>query len=270
MANVHVIGNASAPHGQEQLANVAAALAQWDIDSRYVTVLPTNDLGQGAGFYVNATRQPWSKHYHMYDYVSRELPALVEAGLPLVPGLRSISGHSMGGHGALICALKNPGSYRSVSAFAPICNPVVCGWGQGCFGAYLGDDAVTKGVSMKISSWQRHDHNTMPPASKTTGNYVNSSLAKVEALRMVGRASAAWDLSAELAAGAEAVGHPPLLAEVLASRGFLTLSPDFRGFFLLLVNSEKSTILASEPFALTILCSFHISPPSTDFHQWQT
>ena len=98
------------------------------------------DLGQGAGFYVNATRQPWSKHYHMYDYVTRELPALVERELPLVAGLRAISGHSMGGHGALICALKNPGMYRSASAFSPICNPVVSPWGEGCFGAYLGDN----------------------------------------------------------------------------------------------------------------------------------
>lgn len=98
------------------------------------------DLGQGAGFYVNATQAPWSEHYQMYDYVTRELPALVEAELPLVPGLKSISGHSMGGHGALICALKNPGAYRSVSAFAPICHPTVCGWGEGCFGAYLGED----------------------------------------------------------------------------------------------------------------------------------
>ena len=96
------------------------------------------DLGQGAGFYVNATREPWSGHYHMYDYITRELPALVEAGLPVLQGVRSISGHSMGGHGALICALKNPGRYRSVSAFAPICNPIECGWGQGCFSAYLG------------------------------------------------------------------------------------------------------------------------------------
>jgi S-formylglutathione hydrolase len=98
------------------------------------------DLGQGAGFYVNATRQPWDRHYRMYDYMTHELPQLVEQSLPVVPGLRSISGHSMGGHGALICALKNPGMYRSASAFAPICNPVVCGWGQGCFAAYLGDD----------------------------------------------------------------------------------------------------------------------------------
>jgi S-formylglutathione hydrolase len=103
-----------------------------DVAERY-------DLGQGAGFYVNATCPPWSTHYHMYDYVTRELPALVEAGLPIIPGVKSISGHSMGGHGALICALKNPGSYRSVSAFAPICNPVKSGWGEGCFTAYLGE-----------------------------------------------------------------------------------------------------------------------------------
>jgi len=98
------------------------------------------DLGQGAGFYVNATRQPWSKHYHMYDYVVQELPALIEANFPVVPGLKSVSGHSMGGHGALICALKNPGAYQSVSAFAPACNPMLSSWGEGCFSAYLGDD----------------------------------------------------------------------------------------------------------------------------------
>lgn len=96
------------------------------------------DLGQGAGFYINATQEPWVTHYRMYDYITQELPALVESKLPLIPGLRSISGHSMGGHGALICALKNPGMYQSVSAFAPICNPVECAWGQGCFSAYLG------------------------------------------------------------------------------------------------------------------------------------
>ena len=98
------------------------------------------DLGKGAGFYVNATQAPWDKNYRMYDYVTQELPALIEANFPAIPGLCSISGHSMGGHGALICALKNPGKYRSVSAFAPICNPVVSPWGQGCFSAYLGDD----------------------------------------------------------------------------------------------------------------------------------
>ncbi len=101
------------------------------------------DLGQGAGFYVNATQPPWAGHYRMYDYVTRELPALVEAELPLIPGLKSVTGHSMGGHGALICALREEGAYRSVSAFAPVCHPTVCGWGQGCFGAYLGGDQET-------------------------------------------------------------------------------------------------------------------------------
>jgi len=98
------------------------------------------DLGKGAGFYVNATQTPWSKHYRMYDYITKELPALLEKNLPLIAGVKSVSGHSMGGHGALICALKNPQSYRSVSAFSPIANPVNCDWGKGCFSAYLGDD----------------------------------------------------------------------------------------------------------------------------------
>jgi S-formylglutathione hydrolase len=101
------------------------------------------DLGKGAGFYVNATQPPWAAHYHMYDYVTQELPALIETELPVIPGLKSITGHSMGGHGALICALKEEGAYRSVSAFAPICHPSVCGWGEGCFSAYLGDDRET-------------------------------------------------------------------------------------------------------------------------------
>lgn len=101
------------------------------------------DLGQGAGFYVNATQAPWDSHYHMYDYVTQELPALIEANFPVSDGKRSITGHSMGGHGALICALKNPGMFASVSAFAPISHPVVCGWGEGCFGAYLGADNTT-------------------------------------------------------------------------------------------------------------------------------
>ena len=98
------------------------------------------DLGMGAGFYVNATESPWDKHYQMYDYVTEELPKLIESELPIMPNVKSISGHSMGGHGALICALKNPDDYRSVSAFSPICNPIKCGWGEGCFSTYLGDN----------------------------------------------------------------------------------------------------------------------------------
>lgn len=97
------------------------------------------DFGKGAGFYVNATQAPWSSHYRMYDYVVEELPALIEASLP-VSDKRSISGHSMGGHGALISALSNPGRYRSVSAFSPICNPSNCPWGEKAFSRYLGED----------------------------------------------------------------------------------------------------------------------------------
>ncbi|WPP01055.1 S-formylglutathione hydrolase [Pseudomonas sp. HR96] len=97
------------------------------------------DFGLGAGFYVNATEQPWARHYRMHDYVVHELPALVEAHFPASQS-RSISGHSMGGHGALVCALRNPGRYRSVSAFAPISNPMDCPWGQKAFSRFLGED----------------------------------------------------------------------------------------------------------------------------------
>jgi len=97
------------------------------------------DFGSGAGFYVNATQQPWAANYRMYDYVTQELPALVERNLP-VNGRWGISGHSMGGHGALICYFRNPGRYRSVSAFAPICNPSNAPWGQKAFANYLGEE----------------------------------------------------------------------------------------------------------------------------------
>lgn len=100
------------------------------------------DLGQGAGFYVNATQSPWDQHYHMYDYVTRELPELIESVFP-VTDQKSISGHSMGGHGALVIALRNPEAYNSVSAFSPISNPVNCPWGQKAFESYLGKDRET-------------------------------------------------------------------------------------------------------------------------------
>ena len=99
------------------------------------------DLGKGAGFYVNATEEPWKEHYQMYDYVTQELPALIESMFP-VSQLRSISGHSMGGHGALTIALKNPTRYQSVSAFSPISNPMKCPWGQKAFTAYLGKNTA--------------------------------------------------------------------------------------------------------------------------------
>ncbi|WP_064746663.1 S-formylglutathione hydrolase [Lysobacter antibioticus] len=97
------------------------------------------DLGQGAGFYLNATRPKWAGHFRMYDYVVEELPALVDAHFP-TGSARGISGHSMGGHGALTIALKNPGRYRSVSAFSPIAAPSQSPWGEKAFSAYLGDD----------------------------------------------------------------------------------------------------------------------------------
>ena len=97
------------------------------------------DLGQGAGFYLNATQAPWSAHYRMHDYVVEELPALVEANFPATEA-RAISGHSMGGHGALVLALRNPGRYRSASAFSPIVAPSQVPWGEKAFDAYLGED----------------------------------------------------------------------------------------------------------------------------------
>jgi S-formylglutathione hydrolase len=105
------------------------------------------DLGLGAGFYLNATEKPWADHYRMYDYVVEELPALIEANLP-VSNKRAISGHSMGGHGALTISLRNAGRYTSASAFSPICHPTECPWGQKAFSAYLGNDQ---------SNWQQYD-----------------------------------------------------------------------------------------------------------------
>ncbi len=98
------------------------------------------DFGLGAGFYVDATEAPWSRHYRMRSYVEHELRALAVAELPVADGRIGISGHSMGGHGALTLALRNPGAFRSVSAFAPICAPSHCPWGQKALGHYLGSD----------------------------------------------------------------------------------------------------------------------------------
>ena len=105
------------------------------------------DLGKGAGFYVDAIQAPWAAHYRMYSYVVDELPALVEANFP-VTDARAISGHSMGGHGALVVALRTPGRYRSVSAFSPIGCPSRVPWGEKAFTAYLGDDR---------EAWTRYD-----------------------------------------------------------------------------------------------------------------
>jgi len=101
------------------------------------------DMGLGAGFYVNATQQPWAEHYQMYSYIVEELPALVNGEFPVDSQRASISGHSMGGHGALTIALKNPGRYKSVSAFSPIVSPLSCPWGDKVLSNYLGDDRET-------------------------------------------------------------------------------------------------------------------------------
>ncbi|EAS46704.1 putative esterase [marine gamma proteobacterium HTCC2207] len=101
------------------------------------------DMGLGAGFYVNATQQPWAEHYQMYSYILDELPQLINKEFPVDGERISISGHSMGGHGALTIALKNPQRFKSVSAFAPICSPLNCPWGDKVLSNYLGDDRHT-------------------------------------------------------------------------------------------------------------------------------
>ena len=106
------------------------------------------DLGQGAGFYVNATQDPWAKHFRMWDYIADELPAIIAKNFAVDMERQAISGHSMGGHGALTLAMGLPGRFRSVSAFAPICNPTTSDWGRKQLGAYLGSDENT---------WASHD-----------------------------------------------------------------------------------------------------------------
>jgi len=98
------------------------------------------DFGEGAGFYVDATRPPWSANYRMYSYVANELPATIAANFPVDPARVGIAGHSMGGHGALVMALRNPDRFRTVSAFAPIASSMRCPWGEKALSGYLGDD----------------------------------------------------------------------------------------------------------------------------------
>jgi S-formylglutathione hydrolase len=149
------------------------------------------DLGKGAGFYLNATRQPWAKHYRMYDYIVDELPALLEANFPASTA-RSISGHSMGGHGALSIALKNPGRYRSVSAFSPIVAPTQVPWGEKAFSNYLGCNR---------EAWKQYD----------TVELVASASEKLPLLVDQGDADEFLDGQLKpqlLQAACEAAGHP--------------------------------------------------------------
>jgi S-formylglutathione hydrolase len=142
-------------------AMVKAGAQRWAAEAGVAMVFPDTsprgdsvandaafDLGQGAGFYVNATRDPWRPHFQMWDYVTDELPDILFSAFPLAEVAQAITGHSMGGHGALTIAMSFPGRFRSVSAFAPICNPTASDWGRKQFSAYLGPDE---------SGWAQYD-----------------------------------------------------------------------------------------------------------------
>lgn len=136
---------------QKYAADYGLALVTMDTSPRNLGIKGEDDsydFGSGAGFYLNATVEPWAKNYQMYDYVVHELPTLIEHNFPIQPDKRSIFGHSMGGHGALTIALKNPDKYQSVSAFAPIVAPMQNAWGQKAFSGYLGDDT---------NQWRQYD-----------------------------------------------------------------------------------------------------------------
>ena len=135
---------------QRWAAEAGVALVFPDTSPRGAQVAdhPDYDLGQGAGFYVNATEKPWAPHFRMWDYVTDELPRILFNAFPLAEAAQSITGHSMGGHGALTIAMSFPGRFRSVSAFSPICNPTASDWGRKQFSAYLGKDE---------SSWAAFD-----------------------------------------------------------------------------------------------------------------
>lgn len=178
---------------QRYAAEHGVALVACDTSPRGDDVAddPAYDLGQGAGFYVNATTVPWSSHFRMYDYVAHELPALVEAHFP-VTKKRAISGHSMGGHGALTVALKNPGRYCSVSAFSPIVAPSQVPWGEKAFSAYLGSDRET---------WRAYDTTELV---KTTNEKIPLLIEQGDADEFLHT-----QLKPELLqAAADAAGHP--------------------------------------------------------------
>ena len=149
---------------QRYAAELGIALIVPDTSPRGVDLPGENErmnVGSGAGFYVNATEQPWARHYRMYDYVARELVEAVNENLPVDPSRKSISGHSMGGHGALIVGLRNAGAYRSISAFAPISSARRSAWGREALAAYLGSDD---------SAWSEYDACTVVRAHPSKGH----------------------------------------------------------------------------------------------------
>jgi len=133
-------------------AGIALVFPDTSPRGRHVADDDAYDLGQGAGFYVNATRRPWAPHFAMWDYVAEELPGLLFEHFPLEPERQAITGHSMGGHGALTLAMGLPGRFASASAFAPIAHPSASAWGQKQLGAYLGEDPA---------GWAAHDATLM-------------------------------------------------------------------------------------------------------------
>lgn len=118
------------------------------------------DFGIGAGFYADATHPPWDKNYRMYSYITEELPALIFANFPAERDRQGISGHSMGGHGALVIGLRNPNIYKSISAFSPICAPMQCAWGRKALRGYLGDDQ---------SAWEQYDATALIQQGQRSG-----------------------------------------------------------------------------------------------------
>ena len=150
------------------------------------------DFGLGAGFYLNATQQPWQRNYRMYDYLTRDLPDDLFANFPADKARQGIMGHSMGGHGALTVGLKNPGTFQSISAFAPICSPINCPWGQKALGNYLGPDK---------SSWAQYD------ATELLGNLDDKPAHPI----LIDQGEADQFLEQEL--------HPHLFAAACEARG---------------------------------------------------
>lgn len=148
---------------QRAAAKLGVALVAPDTSPRGADVADDEayDLGQGAGFYVNATQQPWAAHYRMYDYVVDELPALLKEqfGDKLDLSREAVAGHSMGGHGALVLALRNPRRYRAAAVFSPVCAPTQVPWGEKAFSTYLGDDRA---------AWRNYDASALLAAGENT------------------------------------------------------------------------------------------------------
>ncbi|MGV8949671.1 MAG: S-formylglutathione hydrolase [Cypionkella sp.] len=180
-------------------AMVKSGVQRWAAESGIAVVFPDTsprgegvfddaayDLGQGAGFYVNATQTPWAPHFRMWDYVTEELPRMLFSAFPLAEAAQAITGHSMGGHGALTIAMSFPGRFRSVSAFAPICNPSASEWGRKQFTAYLGaDEALWAGHDATLLMRKRGFDGPMLIDQGTSDQFLDQLKPEALALAMV-------------------------------------------------------------------------------------